>query len=92
MTAFSWGDFVKQRILKGLTPEQVVDMLSTRKWNFWERRTTDQGVVLRVEAPVGGSESYIVELGPYTAEKASEVAALLRGNGFIEQEIRFVPE
>jgi hypothetical protein len=83
---------LKLRVLKGLLPEQVAEIFSTRKWTFWERRVTDQGVVLRVEAPVGGAESYIVELGPYAAEKANEIISLLRSKGLIEQEIRFAPE
>lgn len=83
---------MKERILKGLTPEQVVELLASRKWNFFQRRKTDEGVFIRVEAPVGTMEAYVIELGPYAEMRADEITALLRRKGFIEEEIRITPD
>jgi len=88
---------VKERVLKGLSFQQVVDILGSRKWNFFERKQVvvgeEEATVVKVEAPVGSNECYVVELGPYKDRvKLLEVVEELRARGFIEQEIRVTPD
>lgn len=87
---------MKERLLKGLTFQQVVDLLGSRKWNFFEKKQVpgdEEATVVKVEAPVGQSECYVVELGPYKDKtKLTEVLQQLRARGFIEQEIRVTPD
>jgi hypothetical protein len=57
---------MKERVLKRVTLDQAIGLFSSRKWNFFEVRT-EEGLV-RLEAPVGTGEVYVVEL-PYRDEE-----------------------
>jgi len=66
-------------------------------WNFFKRRQVavggEEATVVKVEAPVGSTEAYVVELGPYKdRDKLAGVLTQLKARGFIEQEIRVTPD
>jgi hypothetical protein len=56
------GEIVKERVLKRLTLQQAIEIFASRKWNFFEVKANEK--IIRLEAPVGSGETYIVEL-PY---------------------------
>jgi hypothetical protein len=81
---------LKERLLKRLTLDQAIQLFSSRKWNFFEV-SASEGLV-RLEAPVGTAEAYVVEL-PYKdqAQLKGMVDRMLQ-HGFLEQERRYIPE
>jgi hypothetical protein len=81
---------LKYRVLKGLTLQQAVELFSSRKWNFFEVRQYDK--MVRLEAPVGTGEAYVVELPYHDQEDLQKMVEEMKQHGFLEQEVRFVPE
>jgi uncharacterized protein YcnI len=81
---------MKERVLKRLTLDQAIELFSSRKWNFFEVRA-HEGIV-RLEAPVGTTEAYVVEV-PYRDEvHLKEILDKMLQHGFLEQERRYIPE
>jgi hypothetical protein len=78
---------MKERVLK-LLLEQAIELFAARKWNFFEVRN---GVV-RLEAPVGLGETYVVELPYKDQSELTRIKTTLLSRGFLEQEIRVTPE
>jgi len=81
---------LKERVLKRLSLERAIELLSSRKWNFFQVREGDK--LIRLEAPVGNTESYVVELPYQDASELSEMVRKLVQHGFLEQEVRVVAE
>jgi hypothetical protein len=81
---------LKERVLKHLTLDQAIQLFSSRKWNFFEIRT-QEGIV-RLEAPVGTTEAYVVELPYRNEEHLKEIVNRMLEHGFLEQERRYIPE
>jgi len=80
---------VKERVLK-LSLAAAVDMLSTRKWNFYSIDRDSQ--IVKIEAPITSGESWVVEV-PYDDQLGlTGILKQLEERGFIEQMIRFVAE
>jgi len=80
---------VKERVLK-LSLAMAVEMLSTRKWNFYSIERDRQ--IVKIEAPISSGESWVVEI-PY--DDQAELTGILKElaeRGFIEQMVRFVAE
>jgi len=50
---------VKERVLK-LSLAMAVEMLSTRKWNFYSIERDRQ--IVKIEAPISSGESWVVEI------------------------------
>lgn len=80
---------MKERVLK-LTLEEAIELFASRKWNFFEVRERDQTV--RLEAPVGLAETYVVELPCHDEKELDRIKATLLERGFLEQEVRVTPE
>jgi len=81
---------VKERVLKRLTLEQAIQLFSSRKWNFFEVRA-QEGLV-RLEAPIGTTEAYVVEVPYRDEDQLNEMVDRILEHGFLEQERRYVPE
>ena len=80
---------MKERILK-LSLGMAVEMLSTRKWNFYSIDRDRQ--IVKIEAPISSGESWVVEI-PYDDQPGlTGILKELAERGFIEQMIRFVAE
>lgn len=80
---------MKERVLK-LDLATTVEMLSTRKWNFYIIDRDRQ--IVKIEAPISSGESWVVEL-PYDDEaELKGVLKELEDRRFIEQTVRFVAE
>jgi len=80
---------LKERILK-LSLGMAVEMLSTRKWNFYSIDRDRQ--IVKIEAPISSGESWVVEI-PYDDQPGlTGILKELAERGFIEQMIRFVAE
>jgi len=80
---------MKERVLK-LSLGIAVDMLSTRKWNFYSVDRDRQ--IVKIEAPISSGESWVVEV-PY--DDQSQLAGIMKEldeHGFVEQMVRFVAE
>jgi hypothetical protein len=84
------GELLKERVLKRLTLPQAIDLLASRRWNFFEVRQNDR--IVRLEAPVGTGEAYIVELPYRSTEDLKQIVDAMQQHGFLEQEVRIVPE
>jgi len=68
----------------------AVEMLSTRKWNFYSIDRDRQ--IVKIEAPISSGESWVVEI-PYDDQPGlTGILKELAERGFIEQMIRFVAE
>jgi hypothetical protein len=80
---------MKERVLK-LTLEEAVDLFASRKWNFFEIRERPQTV--RLDAPVGPGETYVVELPYHDEKELDRIRQTLVERGFLEQEVRVTPE
>jgi hypothetical protein len=81
---------VKERVLKRLTLQQAIELLASRKWNFFEVKANER--IVRLEAPVGSGEVYVVELPYRDQEDLQRMSEEMQRHGFLEQEIRIVPE
>ena len=81
---------MKERLLKRLTLQQAIDLFSSRKWNFFEVRA-NEGIV-RLEAPVGMGEAYVVEVPYRDQDDLKQMVEAMQQHGFLEQEVRIVPE
>jgi hypothetical protein len=81
---------VKERVLKRLTLQQAIELLASRKWNFFEVKAHES--IVRLEAPVGSGEVYVVELPYRDQEDLKRMSEEMQRHGFLEQEIRIVPE
>jgi len=81
---------MKQRVLKRLTLQQAIEIFASRKWNFFEVKA-NEGFV-RLEAPVGTGEVYVVELPYRDQDDLRQMVAAMQEHGFLEQEVRIVPE
>ena len=81
---------MKQRVLKRLTLQQAIEIFASRKWNFFEVRA-NEGIV-RLEAPVGTGEAYVVELPYRDQDDLRQMVEAMQQHGFLEQEVRIVPE
>jgi hypothetical protein len=68
----------------------VIELFSSRKWNFLEVKT-HEGIV-RLKAPVGTMEAYVVEVPYHDEEQLKEIVGRLLQHGFLEQERRYIPE
>ena len=80
---------VKERVLK-LPLATAVEMLSTRKWNFYTIDRDRQ--IVKIEAPISSGESWVVEV-PYDDQPGlTGILKELEERGFIEQMVRFVAE
>jgi hypothetical protein len=84
------GEMVKERVLKRLTLQQAIELLASRKWNFFEVKQNER--IIRLEAPVGSGEAYVVELPYSDQEGLQQMLEEMQRHGFLEQEIRIVPE
>jgi hypothetical protein len=84
------GEIVKERVLKRLTLQQAIELFASRKWNFFEVRQNEKFV--RLEAPVGSGEAYVVELPYRDQEDLQQMVEAMQRHGFLEQEVRIVPE
>lgn len=92
LTGRVWGEgeSLKYRVLKRLTLTQAIEMFASRKWNFYEVREYEK--MVRLEAPVGTGEAYVVELPYRDQEDLQKMVEEMHQHGFLEQEVRFVPE
>jgi hypothetical protein len=81
---------MKQRVLKRLTLQQVIELFSSRKWNFFEVKANE--AIVRLEAPVGAGEAYVVELPYHDQDDLKRMVEAMQQHGFLEQEVRIVPE
>jgi len=80
---------LKERVLK-LSLAMAVEMLSTRKWNFYSIDRDRQ--IVKIEAPISSGESWVVEI-PYDDQPGlTGILKELAERGFIEQMVRFVAE
>jgi uncharacterized protein YcnI len=70
--------------------DQAIQLFSSRKWNFFEVRA-HEGIV-RLEAPVGTTEAYVVEVPYRDEEHLKEMVDRMLQHGFLEQERRYIPE
>jgi len=80
---------MKERVLK-LSLGIAIDMLSTRKWNFYSVDRDRQ--IVKIEAPISSGESWVVEV-PY--DDQAQLAGIMKEldeHGFVEQMVRFVAE
>jgi hypothetical protein len=84
------GERVKERVLKRLTLQQVIEIFASRKWNFFEVKANER--IVRLEAPVGSGEVYVVELPYRDQEDLQRMSEEMQRHGFLEQEVRIVPE
>jgi hypothetical protein len=84
------GEIVKERVLKRLTLQQAIELFASRKWNFFEVRHNER--IVRLEAPVGSGEAYVVELPYRDQEDLQQMVEAMQCHGFLEQEVRIVPE
>jgi hypothetical protein len=84
------GESLKYRVLKRLTLQQAIEMFASRKWNFFEVRQMEK--ILRLEAPVGTGEAYLVEIPYRDQDDLQLMMETMQQHGFLEQEVRFVPE
>jgi len=80
---------VKERVLK-LSLAMAVEMLSTRKWNFYSIERDRQ--IVKIEAPISSGESWVVEISYDDQAELTGILKELAERGFIEQMIRFVAE
>ena len=48
--------------------------------------------MVRLEAPVGTGEAYVIELLYRDQEDLQKMVEEMQQHGFLEQEVRFVPE
>lgn len=81
---------VKERVLKRLTLQQAIELFASRKWNFFEVRQSEK--IVRLEAPVCSGEAYVVELPYHDLEDLKQMLETMQRHGFLEQEVRIVPE
>ena len=81
---------MKERVLKRLTLQQTIELFSSRKWNFFQVKQDES--VLRLEAPVGTGEVYVVELPYRDQDDLKRMVEAMQQHGFLEQEVRIVPE
>jgi hypothetical protein len=81
---------VKERVLKRLTLQQAIELFASRKWNFFEVKQNER--IVRLEAPVGSGEAYVVELPYRDQEDLQQMEEAMQRHGFLEQEVRIVPE
>jgi hypothetical protein len=81
---------VKERLLRHLTLDQAIQLFASRKWNFFEVRTHES--LVRLEAPVGTGEAYVVEVPYRDQEQLKEMVDRMLQHGFLEQERRYIPE
>jgi hypothetical protein len=84
------GEIVKERVLKRLTLQQAIELFASRKWNFFEVKQNEKFV--RLEAPVGSGEAYVVELPFRDQDELRLMVDAMQQHGFLEQEVRVVPE
>lgn len=82
------GGFMKERVLKKLNVDKVVDAFSGKKWKLFE--VDDVGELVKVEVPIGRGESYVVELPYKTPEELVSIKSELSNAGFFEQDVRIV--
>lgn len=75
---------MKYRVLKKLTLQQAIEMFASRKWNFYEVRQYDK--MVRLEAPVGTGEAYVVELPYRDQEELQKMVEEMQQHGFPLQE------
>ena len=80
---------MKERVLK-LSLAMAVEMLSTRKWNFYSIERDRQ--IVKIEAPISSGESWVVEISYDDQAELTGILKELAERGFIEQTIRFVAE
>ncbi len=78
------GESLKYRVLKKLTLQQAIEMFASRKWNFYEVRQYDK--MVRLEAPVGTGEAYVVELPYRDQEELQKMVEEMQQHGFPLQE------
>lgn len=81
---------MKERVLKRLTLQQAIELFASRKWNFFEVKQNER--IIRLEAPVGSGEAYVVELPYRNQEDLQRMLETMQRRGFLEQEVRIVPE
>jgi hypothetical protein len=81
---------VKERVLKRLTLQQAIELLASRKWNFFEVKQNEK--IVRLDAPVGSGEAYVVELPYRDQDDLRQMLDAMQQHGFLEQEVRIVPE
>jgi len=81
---------LKERVLKRLTLQQAIELFASRKWNFFEVKQNER--IIRLEAPVGSGEAYVVELPYRNQEDLQRMLETMQRRGFLEQEVRIVPE
>ena len=80
---------MKERVLK-LSLAMAVEMLSTRKWNFYSIDRDRQ--IVKIDAPISSGETWVVEV-PYDDQSGlTGILKELEERGFIEQMVRFVAE
>lgn len=79
-----------ERVLK-LRLDETIDFFGGRKWKLFQIIDFQQGRLLKLEVPIGQTESYVVELPFDEGEFLNEAVGTLKANGWIQQETRTVP-
>jgi len=85
---FEGGDFMKERVLKNLSVDKVVDAFAGKKWKLFG--VDECASIVKVEVPIGKGESYVVELSYDSPEKLVSIKKELSNAGFFEQGVRIV--
>lgn len=79
-----------ERVLK-LKLDEAIDFFGGRKWKLFQLIDLQEGKLLKLEVPIGQTESYVVELPFDEGEFLNEAIRTLKANGWIQQETRTVP-
>lgn len=79
-----------ERVLR-LKLDEAIHFFGGRKWKLFQLIDLQPGRLLKLEVPIGQTESYVVELVFDEGEFLDEAVRTLRANGWIQQETRTVP-
>lgn len=79
-----------ERVLK-LRLDEAIEFFGGRKWKMFQLIDLEHGRLLKLEIPIGQTESYVVDLTVDEGEFLNEAIRTLKANGWIQQERRTVP-
>jgi hypothetical protein len=79
-----------ERVLK-LKLDEAIDFFGGRKWKLFQLVDLKEGRLLKLEVPIGQTESYTVEFVFDEGKFLDEAVNALKANGWIQQETRTVP-
>lgn len=79
-----------ERVLK-LRLDEAIDFFGGRKWKLFQITDFQQGRLLKLEVPIGQTESYVVELVFDEERFLDKAIVTLKANSWIQQETRTVP-